>query len=142
MKRPPARITPAQLDNLRALSRAQAKDTPPTTMPHEQHKEFEQRLARSSQDLARMQAWSQRYGRWLARAALVPVGLVALACVAVILLGLWSGEISAGRYSKVTAVRGNSPWSYWLSVGYHGLLAAFFVWLCVICLRAAKLFRK
>ena len=116
------------------------KRPPPT--PPEHLKEFEERLAKSSQDLARMQAWSQRYGHWLARAALVPVGLIALACVVVILLGLWSGEISAGRYSKVTAVRDHSPWSYWLSVGYHGLLAAFFVWLGVICLRAAKLFRK
>ena len=142
MKRPPARITPAQLDNLRALSQAQAKGTPPPTMPHEYRKEFEQRLVKSAQDLARMRAWSQRYGHWLARAALVPVGLFALACVAGVLLGLWSGEIWAGRFSKATAVRDHSPWSYGLSVGYHGLLAAFFVWLWVISLRAAKLFRS
>lgn len=100
-------------------------------------------LDRSSARLAKHYAWSNRYGHWLARLALLPLVALAVGMVFVVVIGLWSGEIKElQKYSKLFVTRTANPIGYWASVVYHSALASFITWITVVVFRAAKIGRK
>jgi len=105
--------------------------------------EARETLDRNAESLARHYAWSDRYGHWLARVALLPLLLLAIGMIVVVVLGLWNGEIKElQKYSKLYVTRTDNPVGYWASVIYHSALAAFITWITVLVFRAAKIGRK
>ena len=100
-------------------------------------------IERQSKELAEQSEASGRYGRWLARIALLPLALLLAGLVLNVLLGLWSGEIKEiAKYGRAVVLRGSNPIAFWLSVAYHSTLAAFVAWVSVGCLRVARLSRR
>lgn len=105
--------------------------------------EAREQLDRNSENLARHYAWSNRYGHWLARVALIPILALAIGMVVVVVFGLWTGEIKElQKFSKLYVTRTGNPIGYWASVIYHSALAAFIAWLTVVVFRAAKIGRN
>ena len=101
------------------------------------------KLDRNAEQLAKQAAWVDRYGHWVARVALLPMLVLALATVAMVVLGIWSGDIKEiHKYSKLHVVRTESPAAYWASVVYHSALAGFVTWMAALVFRAAKMGRK
>lgn len=98
---------------------------------------------RNAEMLAKHYAWSNRYGHWLARMALLPLLALAVGMIFVVVIGLWSGEIKElQKYSKLFVTRTANPIGYWASVLYHSALASFIAWITVVVFRAAKIGRK
>jgi hypothetical protein len=147
MSRPPPQISSAQKQHLANLSRAQSHDQAARrnleTMSQELDRSFaeaRETLDRNAESLARHYAWSDRYGHWLARVALLPLLLLAIGMIVVVVLGLWNGEIKElQKYSKLYVTRTDNPVGYWASVIYHSALAAFITWITVLVFRAAKI---
>jgi hypothetical protein len=150
MSRPPPQISSAQKQNLANLSRAQSHDQAARrnleTMGQELDRSFaeaREKLDRNSESLAKHYAWSNRYGHWLARVALLPILALAIGMVVVVILGLWNGEIKElQKYSKLYVTRTGNPIAYWASVIYHSALASFITWIAVVVCRAARIGRK
>jgi len=139
-----------QKQNLANLSRAQSRDETARrkleAMEQELDRSFaaaREELDRSSERLAKHYAWSNRYGHWLARVALLPLLALAVGMVFVVVVGLWNGEIKElHKYSKLYVTRTANPIGYWASVVYHSALASFITWIAVVVFRAAKIGRK
>ena len=147
MSRPPPQISPAHKQNLADLSRAQwhgeAARRNVEAMGQELDRSFTEaqaKLDRNAEHLAKQAAWVDRYGRWVARVALLPVLVWALATVAMVVLGIWNGDIKEiHKYSKLHVARAGNPVAYWASVAYHSALAGFSSWMAVQVFRAAKI---
>lgn len=102
-----------------------------------------EKLDKNADLLAKHYAWSNRYGHWLARVALLPILALAIGMVIVVILGLWNGEIKElHKYSKLYVTRNGNPIAYWASVTYHSALASFITWITVVVIRAARTGRK
>jgi hypothetical protein len=150
MNRPPVRPSPAQLQNLANLSRAQAMAAASRQELDTKERELARSFASAKEELDRNAAAlekhygrSNRYGHWLARAALIPVLVLAVLMVVMVVRGLWNGEIKeVHKYSKLYVSRAGNPVAYWLSAVYHGMLAAVTVWIGVLIFRLAKIRRK
>jgi hypothetical protein len=150
MSRPPPQISSAQKQGLANLSQAQAHDEAARrnleAMGHELDRSFaeaREKLDRNAEMLAKHYAWSNRYGHWLARVALLPILALAIGMLVVVVIGLWNGEIKElQKYSKLYVTRTANPIGYWASVIYHSALAAFIAWITVVIFRAAKIGRK
>jgi hypothetical protein len=150
MSRPPPQISPQQKQNLANLSRAQTHDEAARrkleAMGQELDRSFaeaRETLDRNADALAKHYAWSNRYGHWLARAALLPILAVAIGIIAFVALGLWNGEIKElQKFNKLHVTRTASPIAYWASVIYHSALASFITWIAVVVFRAARIGRK
>lgn len=100
-------------------------------------------LDRNAAMLTKHYAWSNRYGHWLARVALIPLFTLAVGMVFVVVIGLLSGEIKElHKYSQLFVTRTSNPIGYWASVFYHSALASFIIWITVVVVRAAKIGRK
>lgn len=105
--------------------------------------EAREKLDRSADVFAKHYAWSNRYGHWLARVALLPVLALAIGMVFVVIDGLWNGEIKElHKYSKLYVTRTGNPFAYWASVIYHGALASFIAWITTVVFRAARIGRN
>lgn len=150
MSRPPPQISSAQKQSLANLSRAQSHDEAAKrnleAMGQELDRSFAEaraELDRNVEKLAKHYAWSDRYGLWLARAAMLPILALAIGMVVIVVVGLWNGEIKElQKYSKLYVTRTANPIGYWASVTYHSALAAFIAWISVVVFRAAKIGQK
>ncbi|MDR7305682.1 hypothetical protein [Rhodoferax saidenbachensis] len=150
MSRPRPQISPQQKQNLANFSRAQSHDEAARrkleAMGQELNRSFaeaRETLDKNADVLAKHYAWSNRYGHWLARVALLPIVVLAIGMVVVVILGLWNGEIKElQKYSKLHVTRTGNPIAYWASVICHSALASFITWITVVVFRAARLGRK
>lgn len=105
--------------------------------------EARKKLDRNGDLLAQHYAWFNRYGYWLARAALLPMLTLTIGIAVVLILGLWNGEIKElQKYSKLYVTRTANPVAYWASVAYHSFLASFVAWVTVVVFRIARIDRK
>lgn len=143
MSRPLPQISSAQKQNLANLSRAQSHDAAARRNLEAMGHELDRSFAEAREKLDKHYAWSDRYGHWLARVALLPILVLAIGMIIVVVVGLWNGEIrELQKYSKLYVTRTGNPIGYWASVIYHSALAAFITWITVLVFRAAKIGRK
>ena len=147
MPRPSPQITPAQKRNIANYSRVQAHDEAEDRKRETMLQEWGWSSAKSKAELdsnakrlAKQIAWKERYGPWIARAVLLPILALAIGLVAVVVAGLWDGEIKElQKYSKLSVTRSDNPIGYWASVMFHSALAGYIGWFAVHVFRAAKL---
>jgi hypothetical protein len=150
MSRPLPHISSAQKQVLANLSRAQSHDEAARrnleAMGQELDRSFaeaKEKIDRNAEVLAKHYAWSNRYGHWLARVALLPILALAIGMLVVVVFGLWSGEIKElQKYSKLYVTRTDDPIGYWASVIFHSALAAFISGITVVVFRAARIERE
>lgn len=142
MTRPHPQLTPAQLKSIAAHSRGQilneARQRELDASLTSLERSFVESEARMKQ-LRKTNAWWDRYGHWFARAALVPVVVLAVGLIAMVATGLWSGEINViSRSSKAMSGRIDSPVAYWLAVVHHSLMAAFVTYVATVVFQLSR----
>jgi hypothetical protein len=139
MKRPAPTINSAQAKSVTTASLARAQLDTLAEKEQQEQRALDRKIARLDQRFASQLAWNKRYGHWLARMLLVPLMVIAIGLVTAVVIGVWSGEIKViNRNSSSLVLRADSPVVFWLSVLYHGTLAALLVWLTYHCARASK----
>ena len=150
MSRPPPQISSAQKKHLANLSRAQLNERAASrkleAMSQELDRSFaeaKEGLDKNADALRKHYAWSNRWGLWLARVALLPMLALAVGMFVVVILGLWDGEIKElQKNSNLYVNRTGNPIAYWASVIYHSALASFISWITVVVSRAARIGRN
>lgn len=136
MPRSRPQLTPAQLKSIAAHSRGQILNEARQRELDASLAGLERSFAESEARMKKLQmtnAWWDRYGHWFARAALVPVVVLAVGLISMVATGLWSGEINViSRSSKAMAGRIDSPVAYGLAVVHHSLMAAFVTYVAAV----------
>lgn len=135
-------LTPAQLKSIAAHSRGQIQSEARQRELEASLASLEHALARPDARLERLKkinAWWTRHGHWFARAALIPIAILAVGLVSLVAVGLWSGEINAiSRSSSAMVSRIDRPVAYWLTVVHHSLLAGFITYVATVVLQLSR----